>query len=63
MPRVQLTLNVSHLDAAVEFYTKLFGTEPAKLRPFYANFAIAEPSPAARCAARPDLATQAPTPS
>ncbi len=43
MSRVQLALNVSDLDAAVDFYTKLFATEPAKLRPGYANFAIAEP--------------------
>jgi catechol 2,3-dioxygenase-like lactoylglutathione lyase family enzyme len=41
--RIQLALNVSDLDAAVEFYTKLFGTEPAKRRPGYANFAVAEP--------------------
>jgi catechol 2,3-dioxygenase-like lactoylglutathione lyase family enzyme len=43
MARVQLALNVSDLDAAVEFYGKLFATEPAKRRPGYANFAIAEP--------------------
>jgi catechol 2,3-dioxygenase-like lactoylglutathione lyase family enzyme len=43
MSRVQLALNVSVLDAAVQFYSKLFGFEPAKLRPGYANFAIAEP--------------------
>src|SRR3954454_24432517 len=43
MSRVQLALNVSNLDAAVAFYTKLFATEPAKLRPGYANFAIADP--------------------
>ena len=43
MSRVQLALNVSDLDAAVEFYSKLFGAEPAKRRPGYANFAIAEP--------------------
>ena len=43
MSRVQLALNVSNLDAAVEFYSKLFGTEPAKLRPGYANFAVSEP--------------------
>src|SRR4051812_38692677 len=43
MSRVQLALNVSDLDAAVDFYSKLFATEPAKLRPGYANFAIAEP--------------------
>src|SRR6185369_17227374 len=43
MSRVQLALNVDDLDEAVSFYTKLFGVEPAKLRPGYANFAIAEP--------------------
>jgi catechol 2,3-dioxygenase-like lactoylglutathione lyase family enzyme len=43
LPRVQLALNVSDIDAAVSFYSKLFNTEPAKLRPGYANFAIAEP--------------------
>jgi catechol 2,3-dioxygenase-like lactoylglutathione lyase family enzyme len=43
MSRVQLALNVSDLDASVEFYSKLFGSQPAKLRPGYANFAIAEP--------------------
>jgi predicted enzyme related to lactoylglutathione lyase len=41
--RVQLALNVNDLDEAVAFYSKLFSTEPAKLRPGYANFAIAEP--------------------
>lgn len=43
MVRVQLALNVSDLDAAVKFYSKLFDTEPAKRRPGYANFAVAEP--------------------
>ena len=43
MSRVQLALNVNDIDEAVAFYTKLFGTEPAKRRPGYANFAIAEP--------------------
>jgi catechol 2,3-dioxygenase-like lactoylglutathione lyase family enzyme len=43
MSRVQLALNVRDLDAAVAFYSKLFGTEPAKRRPGYANFAVAEP--------------------
>jgi catechol 2,3-dioxygenase-like lactoylglutathione lyase family enzyme len=43
MARVQLALNVSDLEAAVGFYTKLFATEPAKRRPGYANFAIADP--------------------
>jgi catechol 2,3-dioxygenase-like lactoylglutathione lyase family enzyme len=41
--RVQLALNVNNIDEAVAFYTKLFGTEPAKRRPGYANFAVAEP--------------------
>ena len=43
MSRVQLALNVADIDAAVEFYSKLFGAEPAKRRPGYANFAITEP--------------------
>ena len=41
--RLQLALNVNDIDQAVAFYTKLFGTEPAKRRPGYANFAITEP--------------------
>jgi catechol 2,3-dioxygenase-like lactoylglutathione lyase family enzyme len=41
--RVQLALNVDDIDAAVEFYRRLFGTEPAKRRPGYANFAIDSP--------------------
>jgi catechol 2,3-dioxygenase-like lactoylglutathione lyase family enzyme len=41
--RVQLALNVDDIDEAIGFYTKLFATEPAKIRPGYANFAIAEP--------------------
>ncbi|MGP0027209.1 MAG: ArsI/CadI family heavy metal resistance metalloenzyme [Streptosporangiaceae bacterium] len=43
MSRVQLALNVNDIDGAVAFYTKLFGAEPAKRRPGYANFAISEP--------------------
>ena len=43
MSRVQLALNVPDIDQAVAFYTKLFATEPAKRRPGYANFAIADP--------------------
>ena len=43
MSRVQLALNVSDLDAAIEFYSKLFGSPPAKTRPGYANFALADP--------------------
>lgn len=41
--RLQLALNVDDLDAAIEFYTKMFDTPPLKLRPGYANFAIADP--------------------
>ncbi len=43
MSRLQLALNVSNLDEAIEFYSKFFKTEPAKIRSGYANFAIAEP--------------------
>ena len=41
--RVQLALNVDDLDAAIAFYAKLFGAQPAKVKPGYANFAIADP--------------------
>jgi catechol 2,3-dioxygenase-like lactoylglutathione lyase family enzyme len=41
--RVQLALNVTDMEAAVAFYSKLFAAEPAKRRPGYANFAIDEP--------------------
>lgn len=43
MSRVQLALNVDDLTESIAFYSKLFGIGPAKLRPGYANFAIAEP--------------------
>lgn len=43
MSRVQLALNVDDLEAAVRFYSKLFGTAPAKRRHGYANFAVADP--------------------
>ena len=43
MARVQLALNVTDLDAAVDFYGRLLGTEPAKRKPGYANFAVADP--------------------
>jgi catechol 2,3-dioxygenase-like lactoylglutathione lyase family enzyme len=42
--RVQLALNVPDIDEAVDFYSKLFGAEPAKRRPGYANFAISDPA-------------------
>src|SRR5438309_1715537 len=44
MSRVQLALNVSDIDEAVAFYSKLFATAPAKREAGYANFAIAEPA-------------------
>ena len=44
MSRVQLALNVDNLDEAITFYTRLFGVEPAKVKPGYANFAVADPS-------------------
>ncbi len=43
MSRLQLAINVSNLDEAITFYTKMFATEPAKVKPGYANFAIADP--------------------
>jgi catechol 2,3-dioxygenase-like lactoylglutathione lyase family enzyme len=43
MSRVQLAINVDDLSESIAFYSKLFGTEPAKRRPGYANFAITEP--------------------
>ncbi len=43
MSRVQLALNVNNLDEAIDFYSKLFDSTPAKIRPGYANFAITEP--------------------
>ena len=44
MSRVQLALNVPDIDQAVEFYSKLLGTEPNKRKPGYANFAVADPA-------------------
>jgi catechol 2,3-dioxygenase-like lactoylglutathione lyase family enzyme len=43
MGRVQLALNVEDIDQAVDFYSRLFGTEPNKRKPGYANFAVADP--------------------
>ena len=43
MSRVQLALRVADLEGSIAFYSRLFGAEPAKRRPGYANFAIAEP--------------------
>jgi hypothetical protein len=43
MSRVQLALNVENLDESIAFYSALFDTAPAKVRPGYANFAVASP--------------------
>jgi catechol 2,3-dioxygenase-like lactoylglutathione lyase family enzyme len=43
MSRIQLALNVNDIDAAVDFYSTLFATQPAKRRPGYANFAVENP--------------------
>ncbi|MFG2047962.1 ArsI/CadI family heavy metal resistance metalloenzyme [Micromonospora sp. NPDC048935] len=43
MSRVQLALRVSDLESSVAFYSTLFGVEPAKRRPGYANFAVENP--------------------
>ena len=43
MSRIQLALNVVDLEASVQFYSELFGVEPHKRRPGYANFAVTEP--------------------
>ncbi|HCV35859.1 MAG: ArsI/CadI family heavy metal resistance metalloenzyme [Acidimicrobiales bacterium] len=44
MRRLQLSIDVNDLDGAIDFYTRTFDTEPAKVRPDYANFGIADPS-------------------
>ena len=43
MSRLQLAINVTDLDAAIAFYSRLFAAEPYKVQPGYANFAIADP--------------------
>ncbi|MGD9996921.1 MAG: ArsI/CadI family heavy metal resistance metalloenzyme [Ilumatobacteraceae bacterium] len=43
MSRIQLALTVNDIDTAIAFSSKLFATQPAKVREGYANFAIAEP--------------------
>ncbi|QNP64890.1 ArsI/CadI family heavy metal resistance metalloenzyme [Streptomyces genisteinicus] len=43
MSRVQLALRVADLEASIAFYSRLFGTGPAKRREGYANFAVTEP--------------------
>ena len=41
--RFQLALNVSDIEAAKSFYSKVFGVPPSKEKPGYANFALSEP--------------------
>ena len=43
MSRIQLAINVDDLEKSIAFYSRLFDTQPAKVRPGYANFAVAEP--------------------
>ena len=43
MSRIQLALNVDDLETSIAFYAALFGAQPAKTRPGYANFALTEP--------------------
>jgi catechol 2,3-dioxygenase-like lactoylglutathione lyase family enzyme len=38
-----LSLDVPDLDGAVAFYSELFGREPAKQKPGYAKFELADP--------------------
>ena len=44
MSRLQLALNVDDLEKSITFYSALFGTEPVKVKPGYANFAVADPA-------------------
>lgn len=44
MSRIQLALNVTDMDQAITFYSRLFDTEPSKRRPGYANFALTDPA-------------------
>jgi catechol 2,3-dioxygenase-like lactoylglutathione lyase family enzyme len=41
--RIQLALNVSNLEEAIHFYSKMFGVPVNKRKPGYANFAIDHP--------------------
>jgi len=43
MSRLQLAINVDDLETSIDFYRRLFATEPAKVRTGYANFAVTEP--------------------
>jgi catechol 2,3-dioxygenase-like lactoylglutathione lyase family enzyme len=41
--RAHIALNVDDLNEAIAFYSTLFNTPPAKVKPGYANFAIDDP--------------------
>ena len=41
--RIQLALNVGDVESATRFYADMFGVPPAKQRPGYANFVVADP--------------------
>jgi len=43
MSRFQISINVADAAVAAGFYSKLFGVEPAKQRPGYANFVVEDP--------------------
>ncbi len=43
MSRVQPAIDVTTLEAAVVFYSKLFATPPAKQWEGYSDFAVTEP--------------------
>ena len=43
MSRPQLAINVTDLEKAIEFYSRMFGVTPAKVKPGNANFAITDP--------------------
>ncbi len=42
--KTHISLNVSNVESSVEFYSKMFGIKPLKLRSDYAKFDVANPS-------------------
>jgi catechol 2,3-dioxygenase-like lactoylglutathione lyase family enzyme len=43
-PRMHVSLYVSDVQRSVEFYTRFFGQEPAKVKPAYAKYVLEKPS-------------------
>lgn len=41
--RAHVSLNVKSIDVSLPFYKVLFGTEPTKIKPYYAKFEIEDP--------------------